>query len=527
MKKKIVNTFKKYLAPVSLFIVWLIVTIPNLKIYWMLIDDGASVVFARTLFEKISGFDILGFLSQLFENVGRFRPVYWLYHMWVWLIGGNSYQFHHFAHMVVIGVAVFFVYLIILELTKSKTISFIASLFYFFIPLNTENIVRLGPQEPLVSMFFAIFFYFVIKEKKTLLSYLMIVLAIFTKETALALLPALFFYYIYQRRNTSKKTSKASLKYLITIGVSSIIMVLITLLRRGGYNSNYSFDIQLIIQNLFIYFKELSIGMSGLFSLVLGIYVVRTLYKLIKKKKLFETKIDLFEFIFLGGFLCFLTIQLPWAYALTRYLMPTILFLTLFMFLEIYQIVQLLGKVKSISIHKKTVVVLSFVAAFYTLSLWGLDVVLKERSSISTENVFQKMAETPKDTVVLMNMKDGDSTIELVYETQIILNELFDRTDIKSGYLDLKNLPKGKYIIIDSPQFPRKYSKEELTKVFGKEYFSSEKTSDRLVLTTPLELIKQSIKKGIGKVLHKEKFSPEGLYTYYHSSSNWYFFNEK
>lgn len=521
-----IKFFKKYWAIIVLVVSWIPITFYNTKIYWMFVDDGWDVVFARTLFEKLSHLNIVGFVSQLFETGGRFRPVYWFYHTWVWLIGENSFQFQHFAHMIVIGVAILFIYLTLHELTKSKTISLLGSLFYFFVPLNTENIMRLGPQEPLIAMFFAVFFYLLVKTKKVFLPCLMIVLAVFTKETALALLPVFLFYYLYQKNNSAKKEASISLKFLITITASSVAMVLITFLRRSGYSTNYSFDVQMMVENLFIYFKELSIGTSMIFPIIPGIYLLRTLYKLIKKKKLFETKIDMFEFIFLGGFLCFLAIQLPWAYALTRYLMPAILLLTLFMFLEVHTIVQLIKKLKFVDKHKKVVVVLSLIAAFYTLSLWGLDVVLKERSSISTQEVFKKLAKLPENTILLMNMPEGEGTVELVDEMQIHMSEFWKRGDVKSDYLDLKNLPKDNYIVIDSSQFPKKYEKEELFKVFGKEYFSSEKSADRLVFTTPLELIKQSVKKLTRLVVNGEKFNSEGIYTYYHSSSDWYFYKK-
>lgn len=488
-------------------------------------DDGWDIVFVRTLFEKLSNLNLSGFISQLLEIGGRFRPIYWFYHTWVWLIGGNSFQFHHFAHMIVIGVAVLFIYLTLHELTKSKPISLFAALFYFFVPLNTENIMRLGPQEPLIAMFFAIFFYLLVKTKKVFLPCLMIVFAVFTKETALALVPIFFFYYLYQKRHSTKNEAGISLKFFATIVISSVIMILVTFLRRSGYSTNYSFDIQMMIENLYIYFKELSIGTSLVFPTIPSIYLIRTLYKFIKKQKLFETKIDLFEFMFFGGFLCFLAIQLPWAYALTRYLMPAIFFLTLFMFLEVYAITQFIKKFKFINKHKKVVLVLSLMATFYALSLWGLDVVLKEKSSLSTQKVFEKLAVLPKNTILLMNMPEGEGTIELVDEVQLHLSEFWNRGDIKSRYLDLDNLPKEKFVVVDSSHFPRRYSKEELEKIFGEKSFSSEETIKRLVLTTPVELIKQSIKKTVVMLVNKGKFDSEGLYTRYDSFNNWYFYH--
>ena len=506
---------------------WLPITFYNTKIYWMLVDDGGDVVFARTLFEKFSHLYIGQFISQLLETGGRFRPIYWFYHTWVWLIGGNSFQFQHFAHMIVIGITVLFIYLIVHEISKSKVLALFASFFYFFVPLNTENIMRLGPQEPLMAMFFAIFFYLVIKTKKIFLSSLMLALAVFTKETALAILPIIFIYYLYEKKNSSNKDLKISFRLLFTVGTSALIMILITFLRRSGYSTNYSFDAQMIMKNIIVYFRELTIGTSGIFPFVPSLYLLRNVRKIIRKQQFFETRIDLFEFLFFGAFLCFLVIQLPWAYALTRYLMPAILFLTLFMFLEIYQNILILRKFNFVKKHSKSFTILSILLVFYTMSLWWLDVVLKESSSASYQNVYQEISKVPQNTVILMNMAEGESTMELVYEIQVILNEFWDRRDIRSEYLDMDNLPDEKYIIIDSAQFIRKYPKEELIRAFGKEFYSTENVSRRLVLTTPLELIKQSLKKVINAILYKKEFSPEGIYTYYQSYSNWYFFNEK
>ncbi|NMD00691.1 MAG: hypothetical protein GYA62_13355, partial [Bacteroidales bacterium] len=268
MYRKIIKLLNKYWAILTILLACLIVTIFNLNIYWMLVDDGGNVVFARTLFEKIIHLNLLDFLSQLLEIGGRFRPVYWFYHVWVWLIGGNSFQFHHFAHMAVIGITVIFVYLILNELTKSKSISLFGSLFYLFIPLNTENIMRLGPQEPLVAMFFSILFYLLIKRSNIYLLCFVIILVVFTKETALAFLPVILFYYLYYRKNSVDKEGERSIKLLITTIVSSVILVIITFLRRSGYSTNYFFNIGMIVNNLVLYLNELFTETSGIFPLV-------------------------------------------------------------------------------------------------------------------------------------------------------------------------------------------------------------------------------------------------------------------
>jgi hypothetical protein len=492
----------------------------------MLVDDGEGVVFARTLFEKISSLNFVGFFSQLLETNGRFRPVYWFYQMVVWFVGRNSYQFHHFAHMLVIGTGMLFVYLIVRQLTNSRWLSFFASLFFLLTPLNTENLFRLGPQEPLMLVFLGLFFLLLIKGRRLLLPCLVLVLAIFTKETSIAVFPILFFYYVYGRQSNIVKNKKQGLYIWITVCVSVLVMILTTLLQRGGYSTNYSFNTVAILDNMTIYFKELTDNTSLIFPLIPFIYIVRIGVGLIKKRNIFDSKLDLFEFVFFAGFILFLGIQLPWKYALVRYLMPAGYFLILFSFIEIYSSLKILRKFKFVKNHKRILIVFLTLIAFYAFALMGLDVVLKASSSVSNYGAFKRMAEYPKNTILLMNMREGESTMELVYETQVHLSEFWGRGDIKVEYLDWQNLPTGKYIIADSDQFPRAVPRAELNKRFNNKFTFVDNNSRRLVLTTPLELIKQAVKKVVQYLIYKKQITGDGIYAYYSNYSSWYFFHE-
>jgi len=524
--KKIFNNLKKSWTVIILFLAWLPITFFNTKIYWMLVDDGWDIVFTRTLFEKLSGLNITGFFSQLLESGGRFRPIYWMYHMTVWLIGGNSFQFQHFAHMLVIGVTVFFIYLIVKELTRSISVAFFAALFYLLTPLNTENIMRLGPQEPILAMFLAILFYLLIKGENIILPSIIAFLAIFTKETSVAMLPVLIFYFLYARKNKFVKNSKQSLYLLITACASAAVLVLITFLTRSGYSTNYYFDAYMLLGNLMVYFKELTKNTLYLFPAIPIIYLIRIAFASVRRQRIFITKIDLFEFLFFVAFLGFFAIQLPWKYALTRYLMPTIFFLTVFSFTEVHWCFKLINTYRYIYKHNRIFIFLTMFIGIYVFSLWGIDVISKEMSSISTYDVFKKMSGYPRDTVILMNMKPGESTIELVDEIQIHLSEFWGRGDIKSQYLDLQNLPKDNYVIVDSNQFPRAYTREEINSLYKNKYTSINKISKRPVITTPIEIIKQTLKKTINLLVYKKLFTAEGIYTYYYNYSNWYFYNE-
>lgn len=524
--KGIFTFFKKYFWEFFLFAVWTAVTVPNLKIYWMLLDDGWDIVYSRKIFENLAHFNFLGVFSLFLESVGRFRPVYWLYQVAVWVIGGNNYQFSHFAHMVVIGATVLFIYLIVKELTQSKPASFFAALFFLLIPSNVENILRLGPQEPLLSLMLSIVFYLFIKNKKNFLIAFVIVLTVFTKEISLAILPVICIYYLFARRVKFVKNKKQGLYAFIGICVSSLILILIALFRRGGYNSNYFFDLRMFIDNFYFFVKELSSNTLHFFPVLPVIYLLRNVILFFKRRKVVITRIDLFEFLFLIGFFSFLIIQLPWLYAVVRYLMPTILFFTIFSFLEIYQDITLLKDWKFIKRHRHFLYLVLFVVGIYVSVIWLLGAIFRETSSVSNYYVFRKLASYPKNTILLMNMKKGDSTIEYVEEVQIQLSEFWSRSDIKSEYLDLQNLPKENYVVVGTPQIPSTYTLEMLNKKFGNKITLINIDSKWLVLTTPQGFIKQVLKKLFFFGVRKEKFTTDGIYTYYYIYNDWYFFNE-
>jgi hypothetical protein len=138
------------------------------------------------------------------------------------------------------------------------------------------------------------------------------------------------------------------------------------------------------------------------------------------------------------------------------------------------------------------------------------------------------MANCPTGTTILMNMEKGEGTIELVIETGIHLLEFWGRGDMKVEYLDFSSIPKGKFMVVDSDQFPREYSQEKLIQAFGEKSESLSKTTKRLVLTTPVGVIKQTVKKLVGLLVYGKRFDPDGLYTYYYDYHNWDFYvNEK
>jgi hypothetical protein len=371
-------------------------------------------------------------------------------------------------------------------------------------------------------LFLSILFYLLIKNRKIFLPCLALVLAVFTKETSIALLPVLLFYYIFSRNSKLIKNKKQAFYLWITVGISSAVLILITFLRRSGYSTNYYFDVPMLVSNLIFYFKELSKNTLYIFPLIPIIYLIRMGVRLVKKQHIFKTKMDVFEFLFFASSLCFLAIQLPWKFVLTRYLMPTVFFLTGFLFIETHKCFRLLSKLKFIFNHNRVSTFILTILGIYVSLIWGLELIFRETSIISVYDAFKIMANYPENTILLMNLPRGDWTIELVYETQIHLSEFWNRNDLKVDYLDLKNLPKNNFMVVD---FGQSLS-DKFNPLFKNKPIAIESVSKGLVITTPLELIKQTAKKIFNLLIYKKTFTTEGLYTYYYNYDNWYFYNE-
>lgn len=524
----LIDRLRKNLDILLLLVFFIPIAYLNTNIYWMLVDDGYSVVFSRELFGKLARLELVAIFDQLVEDSGRFRPVYWFYQMFVWLLGGNDYRVWHLVHMFVIGATVIFVYLTIKKLTRSRPISVIAALFYLLTPLNTENILRLGPQEPILVMFLSALFYFLVNQNNSLffLSFLAF-LSVFTKENSIAIFPSLLIFYFFLRKGyiANRKYVSLFLHLLLTVFVGSIVLLTITFLNRSGYSTNYYFDMNLIFGNLIVYIKDLAKGSLYIFFLAMASYLLRNVSLLIRGKSIFKTDISVYQFIFFLAFWSFFLIQLPWKYALTRYLMPTVFFAVLFSFLEIFIFLFSARKIIFLSKGGEVLRLVTSFLFFYIFSIWFIQIIFKESSVVSYEKAFEYMANLPQQTFLLVNMPEHEGTIELVYEIDLQLSEFWDRPDLEVRYLDFENLPDGNFVIVDSDGLPRRYNQEEFFNY--KIQNSIRNDSKGLVITTPLELIKQSIKKLFRYIFYKEKMTSEGLWAFYYNRNNWYFYSRE
>ena len=151
-----------------------------------------------------------------------------------------------------------------------------------------------------------------------------------------------------------------------------------------------------------------------------------------------------------------------------------------------------------------------------------------ERVAFSTnfiQELFLYLSKSvPKDGVVLYNFLKGDSTQELIVGTDMHLDLFYNRSDIRVSYLDLKSLSNNQYVIVGTPMIREQYPKELIEKSI-KNYKKEESIvyeKKFLIVTTPFNLIKQTIKKVMQFVVYRKPITSDGIYTYYISRDYWY-----
>lgn len=451
--------------------------------------------------------------------------VYWFYQMFISTIGKANPTIYFVFHFLIIFGTSIYIYKIVKYLSKSQFAGFLAGSFYILAPVNTENIYRLGPVEPILALFIAASLYYLL-EKRAVRSILFLLLATFTKEAGFVTWLPVGAVYIY-RRIIDKKRDLNFERYSLW-GLAFLVPVLLnTLLRRSGYSSNYVFNLGQIISNFTGYIKLTADGFPFLFWVLLLSYLIR-LAVYYRKHELARRELGvLYQAAFLALFFVFVVVISPWDHFLLRYLMPSTVGLVIFMGLEIAAVRSILEeykfqKIKILAVIFSFYLILFFSGSMVRTYIYGLRYA---RETIFVQSVFKDLAENvPKDGLVLFNFPDIETNREYVVEAAMQFGWFYHRPDIRVDYLNLNKLPKRNFTIVGVTIVNSTYSREDIEKIIHV-YRVEESVPQKkvyLVLTTPTNMIKQTVRKLYQLVIDKTPFSGTGIFTYYVSNDYWY-----
>lgn len=516
---------KEKISHTLLAIVLLVISIPNIFIEWMLIDDAYNIKFITQLNQKIFSLQIVPFIEQLLEANGRFRPVYWIYQWIIYLFAGKNFIAMRVGHVLIFALITYLIYKFVRKLTQSDLVALSGSLLFLLTPLNTENLLRIGPQEPLVAVFSLVAIYLLIfSDRYYKYSAVFVFLALYSKESAIALLGSVFV--IFLLRNSIFEREKKKLytrKLLIFSALSSLALFLITQSIRGGYSTNYSVNFSQIFENVAFYLDKLVLYLDVFLPLAAW-GLLADLYKFFKNKSL--TKKQHISFISLTTFFFFFVIQLPWKYALERYLLPASAFLIVFLSMEIHTFLEFVAS--RVSKKWRLAVYLFFAAyLFYFVFLNLLSVFNRTRDhhlyTMAITDTMKYLAEhTSRNGEVYLDLEKGEHTMEYVVEVDLHLSEFYARGDVEVYYLEKDDLASSG-MVVSSDIAANKYGLEELKEVIDQEPVEIKTSGEMIVLSTPLNIIKQTIKK-VPSLLAGRWPGWEGVYTTYYKEHVWYVF---
>lgn len=511
---------------------WLILTtimaflfIPALNIKFWWVDDGIVISYVQKIISSITSLNLRGLTLLVFEQGGRFRTIYWLYQILVYIIGGLNPVIHFAIHFLVILVASIYILEIVKAITRSNLAGFFASILYILTPTNTENLYRLGPQEPMLALFAVASLYYLLKSKVGL-AVVFLFLSTFVKEAGFIVwLPILGAYLL--KRIFYKKRDINLEKYCFWGFVFFLLVLVNIFFRKSGYSTYYVLNFGRIVSNSANYLAIVNDGFApflGLFTLAIILRIILSIrFKKIRKEG--PSFIQESIFIVLPPF--FVVVQSPWEFMLSRYMMPATAILVIFMGIEFNKVKEYVSKRRILFKWLASILFIAYFTVFISVSVVR-NYIHGEQLAYTTnfiQELFSYLAKNvPKNEVVLYNFIKNDITEEPVIGTGVLLNMLYNRPDITVSYLDLENIPDREFLVVGTTIVKERYSRELIEKSI-KNYKREEdivREKKFLVLTTPFNLVKQTVIKFIGIVIYNKPLNPDGIYTYYLAKDYWY-----
>lgn len=405
---------------------------------FLLVDDG-QVLPQNALYLNscVKNLDCSRYFDQTFELGGyRFRPGYWIINGINQIVLGNRADLHHIYRAYVIGyLSVILLALILLRLKINKLVIFFTTLIFMTSFSFSENIIRLGTNEPYQVIFLALFSLMYLSQiKKGVFLIVLLAWALLIKENNIAILPAILFTELLTNRRFYLKKSLwliLGIPFLVFIAGSVISRFILpsTTLNIPVYTSNYTVEVGEIFKNskaiAAILLSDTSLFLFLIFSFLL---LFKNIRKALKNK----------EFIYWVLFSAFsIVILTPWKYVLDRYYLVGIFGLNVVVAYLISQLITLIRNKLNLKFFDTATKVLAFnIVIFLIMSnLFFIEFPINFAKTLNYRNWFEIFTNFETDQVreiakyntdgVYLNTVNNLNSWEFLYEIPIHLKLLY------------------------------------------------------------------------------------------------------
>ena len=408
-----------------------------------------------------------------------------------WLIQGILYQepavnaqFQHELRVYGLGLVLVSLFVLSARSAGSNVIATILGTALFVTNYSfSENMIRLGPNEPYLVIFLGIFsllflnLQYVSKRWKLLAIFTLVLTLIFfllIKEVSIMILPIVFILGTLFPRMIQRRV------LITTLIISGAIYILAKYLLSGpgisvAYVSEYKLNLWFIFQNAKHFLILLSNSLSPFFKLSIIVIPLILVFK-----KFRQNILDPHFIYWFLVFTSFTVILFPWRYVLDRYLLLSIYAFSIFVSILLSKIMKQAEKMTIFSGRRKIIFQLILIVILSNLFFRGAPIniarTINYRDWFIAFTQFEadqvnSIAKYKEDTVYI-NAKDIMANWEIVYEIPLHLEYFHDgKPKIerlgeifpKKGYLfttvslepvvNLDTLSKDQYPLMDSKEY--------------------------------------------------------------------------
>lgn len=486
----------------AVIVLTVLILSPSFKMSWRLIDDGENLRMGQEIDRHFASGDY-GWLLAYEKESGRFRPAYWLWHFTTYKMAGfNAYR-HHLIHLVLYTGMSVLIFLTAFKISRSNLAGLFSVVFFLFFKSVAENFYRLGTAEPQITFLYLLLAWrvaslyfgpFALKRARVnILDYLLIFITLglsyFMKETAPILILAFSVLFLAGLVDPHIQNKGKWLKFSAIFLVINLFFFLLSSGTKhyyysgaaGSYTGAYLLSIKGMIRRFLIYTKMIVLD----YKLVLAIPIVTFIEGLRRafndRDKISLTKLGSIEFwqlVLLAFVFIFLAIQVPWIYALGRYLLPINTWLAIFLGVEVGKLFSKkrgfflkIGRFDSSFKIPLTNIVFLLLASWFVAGN-GKDLYFMYKGVIREERATQNVIRYLADNVTQKGHVYTDFSellVEYQYELPIHFRFFYSRPDIQVDYLSLEKdikYQKGDAVIAFTEKTWR-YPWEEVKRTFS------------------------------------------------------------
>lgn len=455
-----------------------------------LVDDGQVLTQnGQYLDSCIKRLDCSLYFDQTFElGTYRFRPAYWIINGVNQIVLGNRADLHHIYRAYVIGyLSVILLALILLRLKINYLVIVFTTLIFMTSFSFSENIIRLGTNEPYQVIFLALFsIMYLCQTKNRVLMIVLLVWAPLIKENNIAILPAILFTEFLTNKKfylNKQIWLLLGIPFLVFVAGSVIGKFIMpsTTIDMPVYTSNYVAGVKEILNNSqaisAILFSDTSLLLVLIFPFLLLFKDIRNALK--NKEFIYWVLFSVFSIVILT----------PWKYVLDRYYLVGIFGLNIVMAYIVSQLITLVRNRLNPKFTDTAIKVVSFnIVVFLVMSnIFFRGLPINIIKTLNYRNWFEIFTNFEKDQVmeiakynndgVYLNMINNLDSWEFLYEIPIHLKLLYG-IDPNTEMLG-SALPKSG-VIFSRPSLDMVFDLEKLEKLGYKKVESKSYSIDQV-----------------------------------------------